>query len=403
MGRIYKRGPTWWGDYRDTTGARRRESLATRDRAVAVQRLRERELAGPTDRAAHRKTVGGALSHLLDVVYAGRAAATVSCYRQKARHLVRLIGSDRPLAAVDRAMVQRYRAARIAERASDGTVAKELVVLRLALAEQGIEGVVPRSSARYVPRDRHLSPVQFRAVLDHLAPKRRLWLMAAAYLGCRDGELNELRWRDIDLRRRIASIRGRKTSSSHRPFIPIPDALLPWLAEAGRHAKPDGQVVEAWTNRRRAITAAYWHVIGFTPPKNWTKGTARGGGSIAGAPRLSPNDLRRTFASWLKQAGVDSLAVAHLLGHSSTRMVEMVYGRLNEQTYRTAIAALPGCDAGVPPGGPFEVTKGTRGTKVRAVSARTSVPRGGIEPPTRGFSVRELSVLDGGKSKRGEP
>jgi site-specific recombinase XerC len=28
---------------------------------------------------------------------------------------------------------------------------------------------------------------------------------------------------------------------------------------------------------------------------------------------VSPNDLRRTFASWMKQAGVDSKAVAELL------------------------------------------------------------------------------------------
>ena len=49
----------------------------------------------------------------------------------------------------------------------------------------------------------------------------------------------------------------------------------------------------------------------------------------AGIPRVSPNDLRRTFASWLKQRGVDSMVVARLLGHSSTAMVERVYGRLN--------------------------------------------------------------------------
>ena len=40
----------------------------------------------------------------------------------------------------------------------------------------------------------------------------------------------------------------------------------------------------------------------------------------------TPNDLRRTFASWLKQSGQDSLVVARLMGHTSTRMVELVYG-----------------------------------------------------------------------------
>lgn len=40
---------------------------------------------------------------------------------------------------------------------------------------------------------------------------------------------------------------------------------------------------------------------------------------------FSPNDPRRTFASWLKQAGVDSMIVARLLGHMTSRMVELAF------------------------------------------------------------------------------
>jgi integrase len=58
-------------------------------------------------------------------------------------------------------------------------------------------------------------------------------------------------------------------------------------------------------------------------------------------PFVSPNDLRRTFASWLVQNGVPLLTVATLLGHSSTRMVEKVYGRLSAKNMDDAIAALP--------------------------------------------------------------
>ncbi|MGH7179913.1 MAG: tyrosine-type recombinase/integrase, partial [Tepidisphaeraceae bacterium] len=54
-----------------------------------------------------------------------------------------------------------------------------------------------------------------------------------------------------------------------------------------------------------------------------------------------PNDLRRTFASWLVQQGVPLLTVATLMGHSSTRMVERVYGRLSKQNLDSAIALLP--------------------------------------------------------------
>jgi hypothetical protein len=56
---------------------------------------------------------------------------------------------------------------------------------------------------------------------------------------------------------------------------------------------------------------------------------------------VSPNDLRRTYASWLKQRGVDSMVVAKLLGHTSSRMVELVYGHLNDATHQAAVQVLP--------------------------------------------------------------
>jgi len=61
---------------------------------------------------------------------------------------------------------------------------------------------------------------------------------------------------------------------------------------------------------------------------------------------VTPNDLRRTFASWLKQAGNDSMVVAKLLGHSTTRMVELLYGHLSTNEYKTAITDLPDLNRG---------------------------------------------------------
>ena len=43
----------------------------------------------------------------------------------------------------------------------------------------------------------------------------------------------------------------------------------------------------------------------------------------------------------MKQRGEDSAVVAKLLGHSSTRMVDLGYGRLNERNYIQAAAKLP--------------------------------------------------------------
>lgn len=50
-----------------------------------------------------------------------------------------------------------------------------------------------------------------------------------------------------------------------------------------------GPVIEPWGNDKRELVRA----------------CAR-----AGLPRVTPNDLRRTFATWLKQNDVDSAVVA---------------------------------------------------------------------------------------------
>ncbi len=57
---------------------------------------------------------------------------------------------------------------------------------------------------------------------------------------------------------------------------------------------------------------------------------------------VSPNDLRRTTAQWLVDAGVEPFLVAAVLGHKDTRMVERVYGKLRPETLKKALLARLG-------------------------------------------------------------
>jgi hypothetical protein len=114
------------------------------------------------------------------------------------------------------------------------------------------------------------------------------------------------------------------------------------------------------------------------------------------------NDLRRTFASWSVQAGTPAKVIANLMGHTSTRMVDLVYGRVGPNDYDAAIARLPGGNwshAGYTNIVENGRTDGTAGNALAqaaitisdedsAISPILRVPRDGVEPPTRGFSVR---------------
>jgi integrase len=91
---------------------------------------------------------------------------------------------------------------------------------------------------------------------------------------------------------------------------------------------------------------AYYIVISILA---WPSGSCT---ALRGTPRITrcdanvwrlsrARDKRHSFASWLKQAGTDSMVVAKLLGHASTAMVERVYGHLGADNFRRAVAALP--------------------------------------------------------------
>jgi integrase len=61
----------------------------------------------------------------------------------------------------------------------------------------------------------------------------------------------------------------------------------------------------------------------------------------ADVPRVTYKDLRRSFCSWMCQAGVPMHHVTRLMGHGSSQMVQRVYGHLAPETYAEAIAKMP--------------------------------------------------------------
>jgi integrase len=96
--------------------------------------------------------------------------------------------------------------------------------------------------------------------------------------------------------------------------------LFEVLKQRAKTTKPSAPLFPAWTNVRRDLAIACASV------------------SI---PNVTPNDLRRTFATWQAEAGVAEIVIATLLGHTSSQMVRKVYAKIGEQSKRDALAKLP--------------------------------------------------------------
>lgn len=270
------------------------------------------------NKTASDETLAEALDHMLDYGSLNRSRATVACYRSKARRLREALGGVE-LNCLRIEMLAEYIVTRL-HTVTRHTVHKELTVLRVALQWAQSRGVfkgsltiIPPLSADYRPRTRWLTVSELERMLGNLPVDRHLWVLLAAYAGAAPSkEIESITWEDVDLDGGWLLIRGEKTRARWRN-IPIAQPLRAWLHEDHLPVKP-------WPECNRHIRAAC---------------------RASGVAEIAPTDLRRTFCSWLKQAGVDSLTASKLMGHSTTRMVDMVYGQLSQDTYRDAVATLP--------------------------------------------------------------
>lgn len=391
-GRLYKRGAVWQCWFYDPAGVQVRRSTKCTDKRAAESVLKdfERQARDPLYRAADTQalTIAHALDKLVNEGCNDLSHATRVMYFQKSGHLNRLLGARAVF--LSKAEVASYISTRRNEEAHPETIRKELVTLRRALqmVEAPIE-CIPKFKTRYVPRDTYLTLGEFQSLICHLEPARQLWTTMAVLTGGRDSEIDATGWENIDWIGRTVLLPGTKTQKSRRrvPLHPVLAAVL--FVEWERRGRPSaGVIVGEWKNVRRDLECACDHAFGvLIETRRATK-------------RITPNDLRRTYASWLKQAGVDSFVVGQLLGHTTSRMVELVYGRIGQETLQNAVALLPGGarsdeddrDNSVCPDAPL-MSRMSHLTRRQASENVVSAVLGpGIEPGTRGFSVRSNSA-----------
>ena len=114
-----------------------------------------------------------------------------------------------------------------------------------------------------------------------------------------------------DLRMDLSAtyLRGTKTKAAKRtvPVVGVARSLLAWVVDRVPEAGP---MFKPWGNVRRDLAVACAK-LGIAP--------------------VTPNDLRRTFGTWLRNDGIAPNLIGAAMGHTDSRMVERVYGRLTPE------------------------------------------------------------------------
>jgi len=303
-------------DAYDAWGRRTRRQFGDRADAEAfLAKLRhEKHLARlgvrPEKRAGAVITLSELFSRFLEWARAAHSIQYISDEVQRASLWIDSLG-DVPLGQITREKVMSI-LQNIAETRSPSTANRYLAVLRAAL-NKAVEWdyIEANPCARLKPykeppgRVRFLSPEEAEALLAECSRHPTLFMFVALALGTgmRRGEIERLRWDDVNLEKGTIRVRDSKTRTAR--FIPVHQEICEMLARLPR----DSELVLGPFRHKKAFMAACRR---------------------AGLEDFHFHDLRHTYASWKVQDGVDLRTVAELLGHKTLAMV-MRYAHLSPE------------------------------------------------------------------------
>jgi integrase len=208
------------------------------------------------------------------------------------------------LASLKARDVDSFISTRRSEGASENTISKEIIALRAALKLARRSGlwrgdpaaVCPIGFApEYKPRTRFLPPAELQRLLAELTPDRAA---AVAFIVATSAELGAViraQRADIEYAQRRVLVRGTKRTTRWRTVPLVSEEQLSLIKHTLQHAQgTDGMLFLPWLNIRRDLAQAC---------------------DRAGIEPCSPNDLRRTCGTWLRQAGAAPDLISPVMGH----------------------------------------------------------------------------------------
>ena len=341
----------------DEFGRRVRRKVRGRTKSEVADKLkalRDQHDGRPTP-LRHLRTVEELAAAWLDTAARGRLAegsTMLETYEAIIRlHLVPSLGSirlDRLSAEdVDRWLLAKARA---------GYARSTVTRLRSTLSQILRWGVRrrhcswdPASFAELPPRSVHdaATPKQRRTTRSLTVDEAQRFLKAALdhrdgaamivglTVGLRPGEILALAWDDIDLKAGTVSVQQAwKGHGEHRHLGPpktTSSVRTVALAEVAVEALRRHRTAQLTARLQSSNRTDEWKQLVFTSgagtpihPANFRR-SVQEVADAAGVGHFTPYELRHTATSLLADAGVSTFAIADLMGHTSTRMVEQHY------------------------------------------------------------------------------
>lgn len=157
-------------------------------------------------------------------------------------------------------------------------------------------------------------------------PYQKLFLLLAVSTGMRANEILGLTWDEIDLVDGLIVLGNQddqRTKSGNSKLIPLTDTLRDTLLTVRKTARSSFVVANPNSGKRIGSIQKAWSGIR----------------TRAGLPTFRIHDLRHTFCSWGKQAGLDDKTLMDLMGHKTRSMVDR-YGHTSTESLTASIKQM---------------------------------------------------------------
>lgn len=318
--RIHKRegSPYWW--YAFTHNGHRYRGSTKTDRKAEAQAIAAALLADL--KAAPQRPESWKLTHVLGTYYTDHAQhlKSHSFVWQKITLFDSLLDTQQPLSSLTTARLIEYRARRRGKNISLPTINRDMAILKAAINHaaraHGLAAPAIDWKRLRAPENEHrirfLSRDEFDALIAAADPGMQLAITAAVTTGLRKEAMLAIEWHQIDLRGRTITIpRGK----GRRPQVVKISTPLLDLLKAHRASQQQASGAGDGSGKVVQLRGPVFDLKNFR--KRWDKARAS-----AGLVDFRWHDLRHTFATWARQAGVDLIALKDAMAHSSVAVTQ---------------------------------------------------------------------------------
>ena len=327
-----KRGSTWYIDYWNK-GQRIMEAIGP-DRRLAELAAKKREMEifegvfFPKKQQSKIKLRDLAQEYMEK--YSKRVKRSWTRDVTSLNKLLPVFG-DKYLDDITPRSIENYRIKREQEGVKPSTINREHALLKAMYSKAMDWGMAKENPAKRVrlakeiPRTRFLTTEEVHSLVaaaeNKWAPYMKTIIIMAVNTGMRRGEILNLRWEDVDFARRVLQVK--KTKNDQPREVPMTDWLFDALCDWRKKSQKRLDNGFVFSNNNGHPLTKFYKAFHVALKK-------------ANIRDFRFHDLRHTFASHMRMAGLDILEIKELGGWKTLQMVDR-YSHITTEHKRTSM------------------------------------------------------------------